>query len=81
MSGNRPRQRPGARPLALRLKRKRIIEVYEIPHTTTIEAIMDKISEAGQGGQGQGDRDMRDETDLNGLTLAIDLKRGVDPTS
>ena len=56
-----------------------IIEVYEIPYTTTAEAIMDKVSELVKLGKLKEVADMRDETDLSGLKLAIDLKRGTDP--
>ncbi len=55
------------------------IEVTEIPYTTTIEAIMDKISDLVKNGKVKEISDMRDETDLNGLMLTLDLKRGVDP--
>ena len=57
---------------------ERIIEVYEIPYTTTVEAIMDKVAELVKGGKIREIADMRDETDLNGLKLTLDLKRGVD---
>ncbi len=56
-----------------------IIEIYEIPYTTTSEAIIDKIRELINSGKVREINDMRDETDLSGLRLAIDLKRGVDP--
>jgi len=61
------------------IKSENIIEVYEIPYTTTVEAIMDKVAELIKQGKIKEISDMRDETDLNGLKLAIDLKRGVDP--
>ena len=60
-------------------KEQNIIEVSAIPPTTTIEAIMDKIGELAKAGRLPEIRDMRDETDLNGLKLALDLKKGVDP--
>ncbi|NLV86374.1 MAG: topoisomerase IV [Clostridiales bacterium] len=60
-------------------KAENIIEVYEIPYSTTVEAIMDKVSELVKSGKVKEISDMRDETDLGGLKLAIDLKRGVDP--
>ena len=60
-------------------KEQNILEVSAIPPTTTIEAIMDKISELAKAGRLPEIRDMRDETDLNGLKLALDLKKGVDP--
>ena len=56
-----------------------MIEVTQIPPTTTIEAIMDKIAELVKSGRVKEISDMRDETDLGGLKLAIDLKRGADP--
>ena len=56
-----------------------IIEIREIPYTTTSEAIMDKVSELVKAGKLKEISDMRDETDLSGLKLAIDLKRGTDP--
>ena len=55
------------------------LEITEIPPTTTTEAIMDKVVELVKAGKLKEVSDMRDETDLSGLTLAIDLKRGVDP--
>ena len=57
----------------------RCIEVIEIPSTTTIEAIMDKMVELVKARKITEISDMRDETDLSGLKLAIDIKRGVDP--
>ena len=56
-----------------------LIEIYEIPYTTTAEAIMDKVAELIKAGKVREINDMRDETDLGGLKLAIDLKRGTDP--
>ena len=61
------------------LKSANLIEVYEIPYSTTSEAIMDKVSELVKAGKIKEIADMRDETDLTGLKLAIDLKRGTDP--
>ena len=61
------------------LKSENLIEVYEIPYSTTSEAIMDKVSELVKVGKIKEIADMRDETDLTGLKLAIDLKRGTDP--
>ena len=60
-------------------KANNIIEIREIPYTTTSEAIMDKVSELVKAGKLKEIADMRDETDLSGLKLAIDLKRGTDP--
>ncbi|MDR0917187.1 MAG: topoisomerase IV [Oscillospiraceae bacterium] len=56
-----------------------IIEVYEIPYSTTAEAIIDKCAELIKLGKLREVSDMRDETGLEGLKIAIDLKRGVDP--
>ena len=56
-----------------------LIEIYEIPYTTTSEAIIDKVTELIKAGKIKEVNDMRDETDLSGLKLTIDLKRGVDP--
>jgi len=61
------------------LKDENIIEIFEIPYTTTVEAIMDKAAEMVKAGKLKEISDMRDETDLGGLKLAIDLKRGTDP--
>lgn len=55
------------------------IEVTEIPPTTTVEAIMDKVLELVKSGKIREISDMRDETDLSGLKLTFDLKKGVDP--
>lgn len=55
------------------------IEVVQIPPTTTVEAIMDKIIELIKTGKIREISYIRDETDINGLKLAIDIKRGVDP--
>ena len=60
-------------------KKENLIEVYEIPYSTSLEAILDKVAELIKLGKIQEINDMRDETDLSGLKLAIDLKRGVDP--
>lgn len=61
------------------LKRENCIEIFEIPYTTTVEAIIDKIEEVVKLGKIKEISDVRDETDLSGLKLTIDLKRGVDP--
>ena len=60
-------------------KKLNIIEISEIPYTTTAEAIIDKVAELIKQNKIKEIADMRDETDLNGLKLAIDLKRGTDP--
>ena len=61
------------------VEKENIIEIYEIPYTTTAEAIIDKVRELITAGKIREINDMRDETDLGGLRLAIDLKRGTDP--
>ncbi|MCI5703923.1 DNA gyrase/topoisomerase IV subunit A [Candidatus Pseudoscillospira sp. SGI.172] len=61
------------------VKEENVVEIYEIPYTTTVEAIMDKVTELVKAGRVKEIADMRDETDLNGLKLTIDLKRGADP--
>ena len=61
------------------LQKENIIEIFQIPYTTTSEAIIDKVAELIKAGKVREINDMRDETDLGGLRLAIDLKRGVDP--
>ena len=61
------------------LPKENIIEIYEIPYTTTCEAIVDKVAELKKAGRIKEINDMRDETDLGGLKLAVELKRGTDP--
>ena len=61
------------------IQKENIIEIYEIPFTTTSEAIVDKVAELIKAGKIREINDMRDETDLSGLKLAVDLKRGTDP--
>lgn len=61
------------------LKKENIIEITEIPYTTTIEAIMDKVTDLIRQGKVREISDMRDESGLEGLKIAIDLKRGADP--
>ena len=61
------------------MKEENLIEIYEIPYSTTVEAILDKVAELIKAGRAKEIADMRDETDLSGLKLAIDLKRGTDP--
>ena len=61
------------------VKEGNLIEIYEIPYTTATEPIIDKVSELIKAGKIREIADMRDETDLTGLKLTIDLKRGVDP--
>lgn len=61
------------------VKENNMIEISQIPPTTTVEAIMDKIAELVKSGRIREISDMRDETDLGGLKLTLDLKRGQDP--
>ena len=61
------------------VKAENLIEVYELPYSTTVEAVMDKAADLIKAGKLKEIADMRDETDLSGLKLAIDLKRGTDP--
>ena len=59
-------------------KKNNCIDIYEIPATTTTEAIIDKIVELAKGGKAKEISDIRDETDKEGLKITIDLKRGTD---
>ena len=61
------------------VKTGNLIEITEIPYTTATEVIMDKVAELIKAGKIREISDMRDETDLGGLKLTIDLKRGADP--
>ena len=61
------------------LKEGNLIEIYEIPYTTTTEAIIEKVVDLNKVGKIKEINDIRDETDLGGLKLTIDLKRGVEP--
>ena len=61
------------------LKEGNLIEIFEIPYSTSTEVIMDKVADLIKQGKIREISDMRDETDLGGLKLTIDLKRGVDP--
>ena len=60
-------------------KEGNLIEITEIPYTTATEVIMDKVAELIKAGKIKEIADMRDETDLGGLKLTIDLKRGAEP--
>ena len=61
------------------VKEGNVIEIYEIPYTSSAEAIIDKVAELVKAGKVRELNDIRDETDLSGLKIAIDLKRGADP--
>ncbi len=60
-------------------KKSNTIEITEIPYTTAVEVIIEKIAELMKAGKIREINDVRDETDLGGLRLTIDLKRGADP--
>lgn len=59
-------------------KKNNCIEITEIPYSTTIEVIIDKIIDLVKQGKAKEIADIRDETDKNGLKITIDLKRGTD---
>ena len=61
------------------VKEGNLIEITQIPYSTATEVIMDKVADLIKAGKIKEIADMRDETDLGGLKLTIDLKRGVDP--
>ena len=61
------------------VKEQNLIEISEIPYTAAIETIIDRVSELIASGKIREINDMRDETDLSGLKLTVDLKRGTDP--
>ncbi len=60
-------------------KKQNCIDIYEIPYSTTVEVIIDKIVDLVKAGKAREISDIRDETDLSGLKITIDLKRGTDP--
>ncbi|MDR2940201.1 MAG: topoisomerase IV [Clostridiales bacterium] len=60
-------------------KKNSCIEVYEIPYTTTLEAVIDKIAQLVKTNKVREINDVRDETGLSGLKIAIDIKRNCDP--
>ena len=55
------------------------IDITEIPYSTTVEAIMKEIAELYKSGKLKEINEVRDETDIKGLKLTIDLKKGMDP--
>ena len=61
------------------VKEGNLIEITEIPYSTATEVIMDKVADLIKVGKIKEINDMRDETDLGGLKLTIDLKRGAEP--
>lgn len=60
-------------------KSENCVEITQIPPTTTVEAIIEKVIDLVKLKKITEINDIRDETDLNGLKIAIDLKRGADP--
>ncbi len=60
-------------------KSENCIEITEIPYSTTVEVIMKKIAEMIKNGSLRDVVDFRDETDLQGFKLTLDLRRGTDP--
>lgn len=60
-------------------KKNQCIEIYEIPYTTQAELIIEAITKLVKEGKAKEISDLRDETDLKGLKITIDLKRGADP--
>lgn len=60
-------------------KKNNCIEINEIPYTASVEVIIEKIVDLVKNGKIKEVSDVRDETDLKGLKLTIDLKRGTDP--
>jgi len=60
-------------------KENNCVEILEIPYTTTVEAIMDQIIELIKGGKIKEITDVRDETDLSGLKLTLDIRKSTDP--
>lgn len=60
-------------------KKNNCIEILEIPYSTSIEAILQKIGQLVKDGKFKEITDFRDEIDLSGFKLALDLRRGVDP--
>ena len=83
-AGMREIYRTGRGPVRVRsrwryVKEGNLIEIYEIPYSTAIEVILDKVTELVKAGKLKEIADMRDESDLSGLKLTIDLKRGTDP--
>lgn len=61
------------------VKKDNCVEITEIPYTSTVEQIIDKIVDLVKSGKVREINDIRDETDLSGLKITMDLKRGADP--
>jgi DNA gyrase subunit A len=62
-------------------KKNSCVEITEIPYTTTIEAVIDKIAALCKAGKLRDITDVRDETDLGGLKIAVDIRKSADPAS
>lgn len=60
-------------------KTQNCIDIYQIPYTATVESIQERIELLCKDGKLRDINDIRDETDINGLKITIDLKRGTDP--
>ncbi len=60
-------------------KKNSCVEIYEIPYTTTSEAIIEEIIKIVKDGRIKDITDVRDETDLNGLKITIDIRKSSDP--
>ncbi|MGN0534447.1 MAG: DNA gyrase subunit A [Eubacterium sp.] len=60
-------------------KKYNCIDITQIPPTTTVEAVIDKVIELVKSNKVKEISDIRDETDLSGLKITLDLKRGTDP--
>lgn len=60
-------------------KENNCIEIFEIPYTTTVEGIIDQIIDLVKNGRIKEITDVRDETDLGGLKLTIDIRKSTDP--
>ncbi len=59
--------------------KNRCIEITEIPYTTTIEAIIERVVKGMKSNEFKQINDIRDESDLRGLKITIDIKKGTDP--
>ncbi len=60
-------------------KQNSCIEIYEIPYTTASEAIIDSVIELVKNGRLRDITDVRDETDIDGLKITLDIRKNVDP--
>ena len=60
-------------------KKNSCIEISEIPYTTTVEAVIDSVIELVKNGKVKDITDVRDETDLDGLKITLDIRKSADP--